>query len=123
MCDWVYVTLKEHEVNGPRGIRQFRNDMKATCRELAICREIADAHKHSKIDSSPDAAIATRYILGPGPLRQAPTQWFIVDGDNWLDPREVAEGGLRFWIEFLGSRDFLKQTPLENIYRGEASLL
>lgn len=92
------------------------------CRPLAICREIADAHKHSRVDREPDPKVSTAFILGPGEVRAAETSWFIVDGDDWLDPRAVIEGAIMYWIRFLGDRDMLRETPIEEIYRKERSL-
>lgn len=123
MCDWVYAATSDPDHAGRGGLRRFRDEVKKSCRSLAIAREIADAHKHSRIDSAPDYEISTGYILGPGPLRKAPTTWYIVDGAEWLDPRVVVEDGIMFWIRHLGDHGLLGQTPLESIYRGEASLL
>ncbi|WP_237741904.1 hypothetical protein [Herbaspirillum rubrisubalbicans] len=123
MCDWVYAAANQGAKPARNGLRIFRESIRTQDRSLAIAREIADAHKHSRVDSSPDPDIGTGYVLGPGPLRKAPTSWFILDGEEWLRPEDVVDSGIRFWSDYLSHHDMLAETPLEEIYSGEKSLL
>jgi len=123
MCDWVYAATNQGMKPTRNGLRSFRETIRTQDRNLSIAREIADAHKHSRVDSAPDPDITTGYVLGPGPLRKAPTSWFILDGEKWLKPEEVVESGIRFWIDYLSRHGLLAETPLEQIYSSKKSLL
>lgn len=123
MCDWVFHALPDAERRQyPRDF-QFRDHVKGVCRELAICREIADAAKHSHLVRNPEPGIKTRFLLGVGKLEDAPTTWLVVDGEKILDVSKVIAGAAHYWILFLGEREMLTETPLEEIYRKDLAIL
>jgi len=123
MADWAFAALSEEEQASHKNVAEFRKWLRGENRSLAICRMIADAHKHSKVDRNPDPNVSTRYILGPGKLEQASTTWLIVDDKDLLEPRQVIEDAVMFWVRFLGDRNMLAGTPIEDLYHAKRSLL
>ncbi|MGA3845696.1 hypothetical protein ACI2UC_18600 [Ralstonia nicotianae] len=71
MADWVYHALPCAERAKYRSARQYRQFLRKDSEALAICREIADASKHFRLDNTPDPQIETRFILVSNALRVA----------------------------------------------------
>lgn len=123
LTDWAFSALSEDEQAKFRGAKEFRDAMASECHWLAICREIADAHKHRVLNRKADVPVSTGFVLGAGSFRESTTTWLISYGKDVFDPRLVAEHGLLFWVHYLGDRGLLERTAAEAIYRRENSIL
>ncbi|WP_321895961.1 hypothetical protein [Paraburkholderia heleia] len=124
MADWVYHSLpelKRREFPREKHYRQFvQNDSPA----LAICREIADASKHSRIDANPNPSIETRFVRTREPSTGSESiWWFVVTSGHLRDIRQVIDSAVMYWCRTLDTYGLSRETPFEDIYAYHRSVL
>ncbi|WP_213306008.1 hypothetical protein [Paraburkholderia sacchari] len=124
MTDWVFNSLPYDRHNDFPDVRAYRRFAQKDSPDLAICREIADASKHSKIDAKPNPEIRTGFVRTPDPRSGVDgIWWFVVANGKLRDIREVIDGAVMYWCRTLDSLGLANETPYEEAFAHHRSLL
>lgn len=102
MGDWVHAALSTGQRAQFASPRKFRDHVRAKCRWLSICRELADAAKHGKLNDDPSPVIGTAQLhIYQTPGGALVMSMPIADDDVEYTPEQVMTGAAEFWREYL----------------------
>lgn len=104
MVDWVFDTLSATQrmaLGLNEKVSSFKKHVQAESTALAVCREIADASKHKRVDHSPSPTIGTPVVdVWEGADGEYAFSFPIVDGELALDSLAVMIEARAYWVEF-----------------------
>lgn len=104
MADWVFDTLSVTQKTAlglSEKVSSFKKHVQGESTALAVCREIADASKHKRVDHSPSPTIGTPVMeVWEAPNGNYSFSFPIVDGDLTLDSLAVMIEAREYWVEF-----------------------
>jgi hypothetical protein len=83
----------------------FYDRLSADCREIYICRMIANGSKHMKLDRS-DPSIAAK--VERRPCDGVDYGLTVVDNDETIPAQEVFEGAFKYWVRVLSNFGFIE---------------
>uniref|UniRef100_Q46YQ5 Uncharacterized protein n=2 Tax=Cupriavidus TaxID=106589 RepID=Q46YQ5_CUPPJ len=124
MADWVFHALpRDERAKYPRD-KRYRDFVRKDSEALAICREIADSSKHCRLTHEPDPQIETRFMLAPNAnTGTEDIWWFVIRKGRICDIRQVIEDAQMYWCRVLDGYGLSRETPQEDLYRPDRSIL